>query len=256
MTLLRVLHAETLKMKRTMALKMVLLAPATVVLLILFLASQAPLSILRPRGLSNEWVGLTRSVLTFWAAFMMPLFLTLESALLAGLDHSENQWKSLLARPVERSTLYATKLLMVMGMTAASSALLVCGILLDGAVLPWLQTDYTFRVPIPWAEIFSKTAQIAGLGLLALTIQYWVSLRWRSFAVPVGVGIVGVGAGYIGFAAAQPAGGWPQYFPWSLPMLVIAQRPPNIAATLWISGVIALVVAVAGCWDFCRREIT
>jgi hypothetical protein len=34
MTLLRVLHAEALKMKRTIALKMAVLAPAAVVLLV------------------------------------------------------------------------------------------------------------------------------------------------------------------------------------------------------------------------------
>jgi hypothetical protein len=44
MTIVRVLHAESLKMKRTIALKMVVAAPATVVLLILFLVSQAPFS--------------------------------------------------------------------------------------------------------------------------------------------------------------------------------------------------------------------
>jgi hypothetical protein len=37
-------NAEALKMKRTIALKMVVLAPAVIVLMILFMASQAPFS--------------------------------------------------------------------------------------------------------------------------------------------------------------------------------------------------------------------
>jgi lantibiotic transport system permease protein len=106
MTLLRVLHAEVLKMKRTIALKMVVLSPAVVVPLILFLASQAQFSMLNRNGISNEWAQLTRSNLLFWALLMMPLYITLETAVMAGLDHSENQWKSLLARPVPRWTLY------------------------------------------------------------------------------------------------------------------------------------------------------
>jgi hypothetical protein len=39
-------------------------------------------------------------------------------------------------------------------------------------------------------------------------------------------------------------------------MLVLAARPQNVEAALWISGAAGLVVAAAGCWEFCRREVT
>ena len=140
MSLLRVLHAETLKMRRTIALKMVVLAPGAVVLLILFLASQAPFSMLHRRGIGNEWMALTRLTLFFWALLMMPLYITLEAALVAGLDHSENQWKGLFARPVPRWTLYIAKLIVVVAMTAAATLVLLCGILMDGTILPRLES--------------------------------------------------------------------------------------------------------------------
>lgn len=256
MTLLRVLHAEVLKMKRTIALKMVVLAPAAVVLLILFMASQAPFSTLNRHGVGNEWPELARLILIFWALLMMPLYVTLETALIAGLDHAENQWKSLLARPVPRWTLYAAKLIVVMAMTAASTFVLLLGILMDGAILPRFQPELVFGFPIPWATIFREGAQVAGLAFLALAIQHWVSLRWRSFSVAVGFGIVAMVVGYFAVFASNQAGGWPQYFPWALPMLVFARRPENIGAALLISGALGLVVAVAGCSDFCRREVT
>jgi hypothetical protein len=53
----------------------------------------------------------------------------------------------------------------------------------------------------------------------------------------------------------QLGGAWPQYFPWSLPMLVLAKQPENIEAVLLISGAAGLIVAVVGCADFCRREV-
>ena len=102
MTLLRALHAELLKLKRTMALKMVVLAPGIVVLLLLFVASQAPFSTVRRNAAGGEWMGLAYTHLLFWTVLMLPLFITLEAALVAGLDHAENQWKSLFARPVPR----------------------------------------------------------------------------------------------------------------------------------------------------------
>lgn len=255
MTLLRVLHAEALKMKRTIALKMVVIAPVVVGFLMFFMASQAPFSSVGRNGRGHEWTELVRINLLVWALLMLPLFITLETALVAGLDHAENQWKNLLARPVPRWTLYVTKLLVVMAMTAASTGVLLLGVLGAGAVLPRIQPELHFGFPIPWAAIFRPGAQVAGLAFLSLTIQHWVSLRWRSFSVATGVGIVALVTSYMMVAFSRPSGGWPQYFPWSLPMLVLARRPPNIEAVLWISGAIGLVVAAAGCADFCRREV-
>src|SRR5229473_1867214 len=72
MTLLRFLHAEALKMKRTIALKMVVLAPAAIVLPILFVTSQAPFSMLNFNGIRNRWTVLALLTLRFWALLMMP----------------------------------------------------------------------------------------------------------------------------------------------------------------------------------------
>jgi hypothetical protein len=255
MTLLRVLYAESLKMKRTIALALVVIAPFAVGTLILFVAAQAPFSMLRPNIPGNKWTPLARLNLLVWAVLMLPLFITLETALIAGLDHAENQWKNLLARPVPRWTFYVAKLLIVMAMTAASTVVLLCGVLVAGAILPRLplSVEVRFGLPVPWADMLRQGSQVAGLAFLMLTIQHWVSLRWRAFSVAIGVGILATVASYLMLAAGL--GGWEQYFPWSLPMLVIAKTPQNIEAALWIGGAAGLAVAVAGCWDFCRRDV-
>jgi lantibiotic transport system permease protein len=256
MTLLRALHAEALKMKRTIALKMVVLSPAVIVVLIVFVASQAPFSMLRLNGIGNAWMVLVRRNLMPWALLMLPLFIALETALVAGLDHSENQWKSLLARPVPRWTLYVAKLIVVTAMLAAATLTLLCGILLGGAILSRVQSEVVFGFPVPWAAIFGQGAQIAGLSFLALTIQHWVSLRWRSFSVAVGTGIVATVVGFFTVAVGRQLGDWPHYFPWALPMLVVARQPHNLDTVLCISFALGLIVSAAGCLDFCRREVT
>jgi ABC-type multidrug transport system ATPase subunit len=255
MTLSRVLHAELLKMKRTVALRMVLISPAAVVLLVFLAAYQAPFSTLNFNGIRNKWTVLASLTLRAWAILMMPLYITLETALVAGLDHSENQWKSLLARSVPRWTLYVAKLLVVMAMTVLSTLILLCGILIGGIVLAHAQSEVVFGFPIPWVAIFLDGAKVMGLAFLALTIQHWVSLRWRSFSVSIGTGILALVIGFFAVASGQLADGWIQYFPWALPMLVLARRPHNIEAALLISSAFGLAVAAAGCLDFCRREV-
>jgi hypothetical protein len=254
MMLVRVLWAELLKMKRTIALKMVLIAPLAVGALVVFMVSQAPFSTLR-RNPTGEWLGLARLNLVIWALLMMPLFITLETALVAGLDHADNQWKNLLARPVPRWTFYVAKLVVVGLMTAFSTAILFAGVVTAGTVLPRIQPELHFAPPVPYADMFRQCANVAALAFLALTIQHWVSLRWRAFSIATGFGIVAMVTGYLMAFAGRQTGGWPQYFPWSLPMLVVATPPQNVTAALWMGGLAGLIVAAAGCWDFCRLDV-
>ena len=256
MMLWRALHAETLKMKRTIALWMIAISPAVVVILLFFAAYQTPFSTLNRNGAGSKWLPLAHLALRVWAALMMPLFIALETALVAGLDHSGNQWKILLARPVPRWTLYIAKLIVVTAMTAAGTLTLLCGILLDGTILPLVQPELHFGAPVPWATIFREGACVLGLSFPALAIQHWVSLRWRSFPVAIGTGIVALVGGLFAVAMSQQTGGWPEYFPWALPMLPFAKEPPHIPTVLWIGGAITAVIAIGSCIDLCRRETT
>jgi len=256
MVLGRVIYAESLKLKRTIALKVVMLAPVAVILLTLFMASQAPFATLRRNSTADEWGALARVNFQVWGLLMLPSYLTLQTALIAGLDHSENQWKALLARPVPRWTVYIAKLLVVIAMLVASTAVLASGVLLEGAILHQFDLESRFGFPVPIGRIFQKAAQMTVLAFLYLTVQHWVSLRWRSFSVAIGFGIIAMITGFSMLLTAGQYGTWPQYFPWSLPMLVLAKQAQNIQAAIWISIAIAIMVAAAGCADFCRREIT
>lgn len=91
---------------------------------------------------------------------------------------------------------------------------------------------------------------------MALAIQQWVSMRWQSFSVGVGTGIVAMIISVFAVAAARQVGGWTRYFSWSLPSLLQAQPPRDIGTTLVIEIALSVAVAAAGCVDFCRREIT
>jgi lantibiotic transport system permease protein len=187
---------------------------------------------------------------------MMPLYITLQTALIAGLDHSENQWKAILARPIPRWTVYVAKVVIVAALTVAASIVLLAGILIAGTVLRAITSEVRFGFPIPFTSILQQTAMMTGLAFLSLTIQQWVSLRWRSFSVATGFGIVATVTTFAMLLAAGQYGSWPEYYPWALPMLVVGRQPHNTAAVLCISAIIGIVVTVVGCMDFCRREVT
>ena len=250
MTLVRALSAEALKMKRTVALRMVVLAPVVVVVLVTFLLSQMPSALLLRRG--TLWMELTRTMLGLWATLMMPLFITIETALIAGLDHSENQWKNILALPVPRWTIYIGKLLVACGMVIASTFLLMCGVLMAGAVLPYLRPELIFGWPPPWLEIFTKGSQVAALSATALATQHWISVRWRSFPVPVGVGVAAVVVGVV--VVASKSNVWELWYPWAVMTRPLVTPPTDLTILLWTHGLAGIAIALIGCWTFCRRE--
>ena len=254
MTLLRVLHAEVLKLNRTIALKIVFIAPAFIFVTVFILAWQAPFSSMQ-LGLGDEWSHLVRRNLLLWAALMMPMFVTMITALLAGLEHTDNQWKSLLARPISRWTVYVTKLVVALVLVALSTLVLLCGILLSGFILPYIQPQLTFKTAVPWAMLLHNCFYIVALEFLALTIQHWVSLRWRSFSVAVATGMIALVLGFMAATAGRQAG-WPKYFPWALPMLVIAQKSHDLALAALIGFPIGLIVVALGCFEFSRRDIS
>src|SRR5262245_61489642 len=120
MSLIRVLHAELLKLKRTLAFHMIYVAPLLVALLQFFVVWKS-----RQFGPQFKlWETLPKSTLSVWAIFMMPLLITLETALLNGIEHNDKHWKHIFALPIRRYTVYIAKFFTAQALIAASTSIL------------------------------------------------------------------------------------------------------------------------------------
>ena len=75
MLIIRVLHAEMLKLKRTLAFRMIFVAPLLVATLQFFVIWNQR----RPGANFNLWEMISRASLSVWAVFMLPLLITLAS---------------------------------------------------------------------------------------------------------------------------------------------------------------------------------
>jgi hypothetical protein len=255
MAFFRVLWAETLKTRRTVALRMAVLTPAALAILMSFVAFEAPFSFLLSLRI-DLWLALTRRLLFIWTALALPLAITLEAALMAGLEHSENQWKNLFALPVPRWTVYVSKLLVVAALVTFSTAVLIGLVIPAGKVLSLVEKQLPFATPSPWLALFRLGGEVTGLTVLAVAIQQWVSVRWRSFPVAVGLGLVVTIAGFVILAAtARDGPWWTRYFPWTLPSVTVIERPANLTPFLLFSAGLGFLAAAAGCWEFCRRDV-
>jgi hypothetical protein len=103
--LLLATRMEVFKLRRTLALWASVLVPAAVVAMTtamnLSRASKTQFDPDQPNGWDSLMLDL---VLFLWCLVGLPLFVSLEAALLAGLEHRENTWKHLFALPIQRWT--------------------------------------------------------------------------------------------------------------------------------------------------------
>lgn len=246
--LMRALSAEALKLKRTLALWLAVLMPMLIITLMFFMGLQRGEIMFAPG--EDPWPQLTQNVLGFWGVLILPLFVTLETALAGSLEHTEKSWKHLFALPIPRWAIYSAKLLLNAGLIGLSTAVLIGGTLLAGQLLGLLNPELQFQnYPLPWRAL-SETALwlFAGAGCL-LAIHTWVALRWASFALASTVGIAATLIGFISLGAD-----WVQYYPWTQGVNIISNEP-NLSLAVSIGVVGGLVAGLAGCWEMTRRDV-
>ncbi len=244
MTIFRVMHAEMLKLKRTLAFRMVFVAPVLVVALIFFILYEK--KDFKPDF--DLWDSVLKIALNFWAVFMMPLLITLETALLSGLEHGEKQWKHILALPVTRKSVYLVKLLTVHILILISMTVLIVLALLVGFLFMKIRPALANAGLPQWGWLFKHACYVWLASWLIMAIHTWISIRWASFTVTLGAGIAGTF--FALFAASAKFG---KYYPWLLPVNVFSDE--RLAMALWIGVVGGIVATVLGCWDFVRRDV-
>jgi len=244
MSMLRVLHAELLKLKRTLAFRVIFVLPLLVALLQFFVLWRA-----RKFGADFKlWETLPKNMLAIWAIFMMPLLITLETALLNGIEHSDKQWKHIFALPIPRHTVYLAKFVVAQVLIAISTLFLCVLTVLVGLAAMQLRPELAHSGAVPYGWLAKYATMVWLAAWLIIAIHTWVSIRWSGFALPLGAGIGGTF--FALFAASASVG---KYYPWLLPMNVFTEERFTVALLLGVVG--GVVAALLGCLEFVRRDV-
>jgi hypothetical protein len=249
----RAFTAEMLKLKRTLAFWMVPVAPASISVLNFIMYMQR--TDLLTEYNRTVWLRLAQNIFIFWTALMLPLFIALETALIAGADHNGRHWKQLFAQPVPRWTLYLSKFLSGALVVALGSLLLIATLLLTGGLFRLLRPGIGFEAAFPWQIILRFAWRQYAACLLMLAIHTWVANRWDSFYLAVGVGIVAEVANIVAINSET----WNRIFPWILPATstfgLTGSQDFAGAGILWLSALGGLIVLLLGSVDFVHRDV-
>jgi lantibiotic transport system permease protein len=242
------LYAESLKLKKTLALWMCLIAPSVVVGLYVLQTIFGPQPKVLPPPMI-AWQEFSLSCFALWSFLMLPLFVTLESALLAGLEHNEKQWKHLLALPLPRSVHYLAKWVALESLVALAMLILLLLIPLGGGLLSAL--SYAGIAGLPdFGAMLLIALKIFLAASLMIALHCYIAIRWKSFTVAVSIGM---SATVMGFLVGQSAKFGP-FFPWTMAIQALT-KTTYFTLVLGLSCTGALLLTGIASWRFGNREM-
>lgn len=190
------------------------------------------------------------------SVFFLPMYIILTSTLITQIEFKNNTIKQVFASPQSVSNIFFSKFLTIHLMILFSFVLVNIFMILAAVLGNIIVSEYTFlanSIDIEFMIKLNFKTYIAISGISA--IQYWLSLRFKNFIVPVGMGLAFV----IGSIIALNYH-WEhiQRYPYALPALSFdfIQKPgrPLIENHEWNSIGCFVFFLLIGFWDMKRQN--
>lgn len=186
------LHSEWLKTKRSISFWLSIIGGFFIPIIFLIVFFYKGMSINQYDLSANIW---TVHFMKCWQSMnmlLLPMGVILATSLITQMEYKNNTWKQLHTTPQSYTVVYFAKLLVIILLTIQFFLFFNIGILVSG-VLPCIVLDGNFSIQALPINYFIKENLkyfIACLPIIA--IQYLVSLKFKNFIVPIGLGLVSV----------------------------------------------------------------
>lgn len=239
--MINTLIAETTKLRRSL----VLLVAATPPLMVFALGVLAVASGNAP----EDWAIIIMAGSAVWGYFLLPMSVIGVTALIAQVEHGPGTWSHTLALPAPRWQIFLAKALVSTGLLAVMSLAVALASYASTTVGLMLNPELTMTGAFDTHLALRLYGLMFVAGLLVMAIQWTLAMRFRSFAVPVSVGIGGT---FVAVAATSAQAGL--YFPWLMPVNVLAADAGRAELAVMMGGFGgALAFAAAIVW-LSRRD--
>ncbi|SFH03814.1 ABC transporter permease [Pedobacter insulae] len=182
----------------------------------------------------------------------LPMFIVLISALLPQIEYRNHTWKQVFASPQSYWKIYFSKFLIF-------NAFMICFFIAHGLFMGvsgmfsgMLNPKFNFAGnQVDWSQYLMKMSQ-AYLAILPLaTLQFWLGLRFKSFLIPIGVGVLFSILGMInmiGYKLIDPD----KFFFNYAAFIFFKENVARIPYVLWASTAYAVAFLLIGFLDFSR----
>ncbi len=181
--LIRCVQAEFIKLRHTRIWLLLFILPLVSVIIGCF-------NFYMNQGvLKKEWYSLWSQVSLFYGEFFFPIFIAILCAFLWRLEHFNKNWNMIMTAPISANSIFFSKLIVVGSMLTFSQGFFGLLYFFGGKLL-----GLTSALPV---ELFGWLLRGWIAALTISTLQLALSMRIKSFAVPIGIGfcaaILGLG---------------------------------------------------------------
>jgi lantibiotic transport system permease protein len=240
--MLAALSVELRKLNRSLAAVLAVAAPSLIAIFAFFNLLRAD----KP----PPWAMFLQASAGIWAYFMLPMSVTALTALVAHMEHGPRSWDHLRALPVPRWRLYAAKAVCVIGIVVIMTAL---NLLLTFGAMSLAGTIKPAVAPIgdpDFPRFILLNVKVVAAALLLIAIQFWTAVRFSSFVPALALGIGGTFFSVVATAAKQGV-----FFPWQMPVNMLATQAWRVETALALGGGLGLVALIAAIAHLARREV-
>ncbi len=184
-------QSEWLKKKRSLASWIVIIGGFFTPVIIIVARILYPSGLQKMYTADYFWKQLWANSWESMAIFLLPMGVILTTSLITQIEYRNNTWKQLHTLPLNFSIIFFSKLAVIVCMMLQFFVLFNIGIYLS-ALVPYLLVK---GVPYPKAPVplllFLKENSLFFIDCLPIiAIQYLVSLQYKNFLVPVGLGFI------------------------------------------------------------------
>lgn len=139
---------------------------------------------------ANIWEKLYFHNWQFMAMFLLPMGVILVTSMIGQLEYRNNGWKQLHTTPQSLTTIFFAKFMLILVMLLQFFILFNIGIYLEAIIPALLFKKVAFpATPFPFVAYLTGNGKFFITCLPVIALQYLLSLQYRNFLVPVGVGL-------------------------------------------------------------------
>ena len=246
-------RSEFLKTKKTAAFWVCILGAAFIPL-VNFIRLTAKADFFAERMQKDPWAIIIRDNWITSAIFLIPMFVILVTSLVSQIEFRNNTWKQVYASPRSYTDIFFSRFLVVHTLVLFCFLMFNLFIVLSSLGVNLLKPQYHFTDhAIPWSSLFNNMFKVYFSVATITVVQYWLSLRFKNFIAPMGIGLALL---ITGLSIHQ----WDKlyYYPYMYPaiayMVDFRANPGFVEKAqlyniFWFTGILILSF-----WDIWRRK--
>lgn len=125
-----------------------------------------------------------------FSSFLLPMFVILICSLIPQIEYKNNAWKQVFTTPQSVGTIFFSKYISILLMIVFLFVMFNVFMILAAVIPNLIFSKYTFlSSSFDWGGL-AKLNIKSFVSLMAIvSIQYWLSLRFKNFIVPIAIGL-------------------------------------------------------------------